>query len=158
MPCWRQGFGRVSVGLQLTRGGEYGIRAMAYLAGRAPGEVCSLHEVGGEQSIPESFLAKIFQNLARAGLVISRRGARGGFVLARPAEDISIADVLEAIDGPVALNICVLQPEACENCSRCGVHHVWVHAQERMMEVLREASLADVARAIGDARPAADRR
>lgn len=132
------------MGLQLTRGGEYGIRAMSYLAARPEGCVCALREVSAAQDVPESFLAKIFQNLVHAGLVVSHRGARGGFALARPAAEITLADVIEAVDGPVALNNCVGEPGGCDRMDECPIHEIWVKAQSAMMAVLGEASLSNV--------------
>jgi Rrf2 family transcriptional regulator, iron-sulfur cluster assembly transcription factor len=133
------------VGLQLTRGGEYGIRAMSYLAAQPDGQVCALREVSAAQDVPESFLAKIFQNLVHAGLVVSHRGARGGFALARPASQITLADVIEAVDGPVALNACLGEPGGCDRAEECSVHEIWVKAQTAMMGVLGEATLKQVA-------------
>jgi Rrf2 family iron-sulfur cluster assembly transcriptional regulator len=133
------------VGLQLTRGGEYGIRAMSYLAAMPEGCVCALREVSAAQDVPESFLAKIFQNLVHAGLVVSYRGARGGFALARPASQITLADVIEAVDGRVALNHCVGDPAGCVRSDSCAVHKVWVEAQSAMMNVLDGATLTQVA-------------
>jgi Rrf2 family protein len=133
------------VGLQLTRGGEYAIRAMTYLAYRPVGEISSLRDVGAEQDIPESFLAKIFQSLVHAGLVASQRGAHGGFSLARPPAEITVRDVVEAVDGPIALNGCDLWPEDCRRSADCRMHEVWVLAQQRMMDVLGEVTLAQLA-------------
>ena len=133
------------MGLQLTRGGEYAIRAMTYLARRPVGKITSLHGVGAEQDIPESFLAKIFQSLVRAGLVVSQRGAHGGFSLARPPADITVREIVEAVDGPIALNGCVLWPEDCRRSGDCRMHEVWVLAQERMMDVLGQVTLAELA-------------
>jgi len=132
------------MGLQLTRGSEYGIRAMMYLAARPADQICSLRDVGREQDIPESFLAKIFQSLVHADLVVSYRGARGGFALARPADQITVAQVVEAVDGPISLNNCVLWPETCERSAACAMHDVWVKAQERMLGVLDEVTFADL--------------
>ena len=132
------------MGLQLTRGGEYAVRAMSFLAERPDGEISSLHDVGGERDIPESFLAKIFQSLVHAGLVVSQRGARGGFSLARPATEISVREVIEAVDGPIALNGCVLWPDDCRRSADCRMHEVWVEAQRRMMEVLDGVTLAEL--------------
>ncbi len=124
------------MGLQLTRGGEYGLRARMYLGRLPEGRVASLREIGREQEIPESFLAKILQTLVHAGLATSQRGARGGFSLARPAATISVREVIEAVDGPIALNGCVLWPEECGRSERCPMHDVWVEAQGEMMRVL----------------------
>jgi len=130
------------VGLQLTRGGEYAIRAMTYLADVPDGKIASLHEISQAQDVPETFLAKILQSLVHAGLAASHRGARGGFALARPAGEITVRAVIEAVDGPIALNSCVLSPDDCERSGRCGLHGVWVEAQERMMTVLDGVTLA----------------
>jgi Rrf2 family protein len=138
------------MGLQLTRGSEYAIRAMMYLAARPAGEVSSLRDVGREQNIPESFLAKIFQNLVHSGLVISQRGARGGFALARPGSQITVAQVVQAIDGPVSLNGCVLWPETCERSQSCAMHRVWICAQERMMDVLNDVTFAELVPVLAD--------
>ncbi len=133
------------VGLQLTRGGEYGLRAMMYLARVPDGEVASLREIGRAQEVPESFLAKILQTLVHAGLASSQRGARGGFCLARPSDTISAREVIEAIDGPVSLNGCVLWPEECSRSERCPMHEVWVRAQDEMMSVLDGVRLSGLA-------------
>ena len=94
--------------------------------------------------MPESFLAKIFQSLTRAGLVTSHRGARGGFSLARAADEITVRDVVEAIDGPISLNACVLWPEECQRSSGCPMHAVWERAQERMMSVLGDVTVDEL--------------
>lgn len=137
------------MGLQLTRGSEYGIRAMMYLAGKDAGTVCSLREVGQEEDIPESFLAKVFQRLTRVGLVASHRGAHGGFTLLRSPQEITVAAIIQAIDGPVSLNPCVLWPETCGLAHQCTMHPYWVRAQEVMLAVLEEATLADLVPADG---------
>ena len=133
------------MGLQLTRGGEYAVRAMTHLARRPAGEISALRDIGAEQDIPESFLAKIFQNLVHAGLVVSQRGAHGGFSLARPAVEITVREVIEAVDGPISLNGCVMWPDDCRRSGDCRMHEVWVLAQERMMDVLDAVTLAELA-------------
>ena len=132
------------MGLQLTRGGEYAVRAMMYLGRHPVGHVSSLHDICREQDVPESFLAKIFQSLTRAGLVTSHRGAHGGFSLARAADEITVRDVVEAIDGPISLNACVLWPEECRRSSGCPMHAVWERAQERMMSVLDDVTVDEL--------------
>jgi Rrf2 family protein len=117
---------------------------MSYLARRPAGEISALRDIGTEQDIPESFLAKIFQNLVHAGLVVSQRGAHGGFSLARPAADITVRAVIEAVDGPISLNGCVLWPDTCGRSGACRMHEVWLLAQERMMDVLDNVTLAEL--------------
>ena len=133
------------MGLQLTRGAEYAVRAMAYLASFPDGHVASLHEIGEAQDIPESFLAKILQSLVRGGLAVSQRGAHGGFALARPATEITMQEVIEAVDGPVAVNQCVLSPEDCARSASCSTHQAWMRAQGQLMDVLGTVTLASLA-------------
>jgi Rrf2 family iron-sulfur cluster assembly transcriptional regulator len=133
------------MGLQLTRGGEYAVRAMTYLARFPEGHVASLHDIGQAQDIPQSFLAKILQSLVRSGLAVSQRGARGGFALARPAADITMREVIEAVDGPIALNQCVLWPEDCARSGDCQVHVAWMRAQSQLMDVLDSVTLSSLA-------------
>ena len=133
------------MGLQLTRGAEYAVRAMTYLARYPEGHVASLHEIGEAQDIPESFLAKILQILVHAGLAVSQRGAHGGFALARPAEQITMRDVIEAVDGPISVNLCTLDPEECRRSGNCEVHKAWLRAQEQLMDVLGGVTLSSLA-------------
>ncbi len=129
------------MGLQLTRGGEYAIRAMACLASSPQGSAVSLHAISCSRDIPECFLAKILQCLVRAGFVASRRGASGGFLLVRPPCEISLRDILEAVDGPLCLNQCILWPEECTRSHTCRLREVWVRAQAQLAELLTEVTL-----------------
>ena len=133
------------MGLQLTRGGEYAVRAMTYLARFPEGHVASLRDIGRAQEIPESFLAKILQSLVHAGLAVSQRGAHGGFALARPAGQITMRDVIEAVDGPISVNLCTLDPEDCQRSGNCEVHKAWLRAQEQLMDVLGGVTLSSLA-------------
>ncbi|HEY5386802.1 MAG TPA: Rrf2 family transcriptional regulator [Thermoleophilia bacterium] len=142
------------MGLQLTRGGEYAVRAMTYLARFPEGHVAALHEIGRAQDIPESFLAKILQSLVHSGLAVSRRGAHGGFALARPVAEITLRDVVEAVDGPIALNQCVLWPEDCARSGDCELHMTWVLAQDQLMGVLGTVTLQSLARPLSPRPPA----
>jgi len=140
------------MGLQLTRGAEYAVRAMTYLARLPEGRVASLHEIGEAQDIPETFLAKILQSLVRGGLAVSHRGARGGFALARPSSAITMQDVIEAVDGAISLNHCILSPEDCDRSGDCTVHRAWLNAQEQLMGVLGTVTLESL---VLDPEPAA---
>jgi Rrf2 family protein len=133
--------------MKLTRGGEYGIRGVLYLAQQDDGKVSMLSAIAKAQDVPPRFLAKIFQGLAKAGIVRSHRGAKGGFSLARPAAEITIKDVIEAIEGPICLNVCLVRPGECTRDKICPMHAVWEEAQEKMMDVLARAKFADLAKA-----------
>ncbi|MBI2001182.1 MAG: Rrf2 family transcriptional regulator [candidate division NC10 bacterium] len=133
--------------MKLTRGGEYGIRGVLYLAHQDNGKVSMLSAIAKAQDVPPRFLAKIFQALAKAGIVRSHRGAKGGFSLARPAAEITIKDVIEAIEGPVYLNVCLVAPGECSRDKICPMHRVWEEAQAKMMGVLGQTNFADLAKA-----------
>ena len=130
--------------MKLTRGGEYGIRGVLYLAKLEDGKVSMLSAIAKAQDVPPRFLAKIFQALAKAGVVKSHRGAKGGFSLARPAAEVTIKDVIEAVEGPIRLNICIASPGECDRDRVCPVHAVWENAQEKMMETLARANFAEL--------------
>lgn len=133
--------------MKLTRGGEYGIRGVLYLAHQDNGKVSMLSAIAKAQDVPPRFLAKIFQALAKAGIVRSHRGAKGGFSLARPAVEITIKDVIEAIEGPVYLNVCLVGPGECSRDKICPMHRVWEDAQAKMMGVLGQSNFADLVKA-----------
>jgi Rrf2 family protein len=132
--------------MKLTRGGEYGIRGVLYLAQQNNGKVSMLSAIAKEQDVPPRFLAKIFQALAKAGVVKSHRGAKGGFSLARPAAEITIKDVIEAIEGPIHLNVCLIAEGECDRDQFCSVHSVWNDAQTKMMDVLSRKNFAELAK------------
>ena len=124
--------------MQITRQADYAIRAVRYLAKQGPNQRSATSTVAHEMKIPPSFLAKIISQLSIAGLLHTSRGARGGVTLARDAKDISLLDVVEAIDGPILLNECVGDPADCEFSDDCLVHPIWVEAQESLVKRLRE--------------------
>jgi Rrf2 family protein len=124
--------------MQITRQADYAIRAVRYLAKQGPNERAATSTVAQEMKIPPSFLAKIISQLSIAGLLHTSRGARGGVTLAREAKDISLLDVVEAIDGPILLNECVGDPADCVFSDDCLVHPIWVEAQETLVKKLRE--------------------
>jgi Rrf2 family protein len=145
--------------LQISRKIDYGLRAMIYLAGRPPGERLSFREIARRIDVPEDFLAKILRTLADAGLVASWRGSGGGYGLGRPAESISFLDVIEAIEGPVRINVCLdggEDGEACSVAPSCTMLSVWREGQERMLDVYRRSTLADLAAPLRHPLPTVD--
>src|SRR5512140_806113 len=131
--------------LRISRKIDYGLRAMIYLASVAPGAVVPFREIARQMDVPEDFLAKILKTLVDAQLVRSTRGPHGGYALARAAAEVSFLDVIEAVEGPVALNVCLDHEDACGHSTLCPMTSVWKLGQERMLDVYRQASLADVA-------------
>lgn len=130
--------------MQFTKAEEYGILGVIYLAEKKHREVTPLSEISEAKEIPEKFLAKIFQSLSRSGLVRSHRGVRGGFTLARFPEEITIKEVLEAIQGPYHLLKCVKQSELCDPDKFCALRELLTIAENRLVQVFEEHSLADL--------------
>ena len=124
--------------MQITRQADYAIRAVRYLAKQGSSERVATSVVAREMKIPPSFLAKIISQLSIAGLLHTSRGARGGVSLAREPKDISVLDVVEAIDGPILLNECVGTSKPCTFEGDCLVHPIWLEVQESLVNRLRE--------------------
>lgn len=122
--------------MQITRQTDYAIRCVLYLS-QHPNEVKVVDEIARAKSIPKVFLAKILQKLSKAGIVRSYRGVKGGFELAKRPRNISLLDVIEAIEGPVAMNICAIDKKLCNLSNTCSVHPVWVRLREEMEKKLR---------------------
>lgn len=131
--------------MRLTRGVDYGTLGILYLARQPRDRVVLISEIAQAQGVPESYLAKIFQDLAKSGLVRSHRGARGGFTLARPPEEITLLQIIEAIDGPLALNRCLDAREGCERERECPVQKALAGAQRQLAEALRGVTLNSLA-------------
>ena len=132
--------------MELTRKGEYAIRGIIHLARLPHGNVALLSEIAEAADVPQTFLAKIFQNFAKLGFVNSYRGTGGGFTLARPAADITLREVVEAVEGSIAPNRCVSEEVECERSSTCAVHTVWRRVQEQVVEILDGVTIEDLAR------------
>ncbi len=132
--------------MHLNRGVEYGIEGMTYLALAGSERSTLLREVSRATSIPETFLSKIFQRLVRSGLVRSRRGFRGGFLLARPASQITLREVIEALQGPIyAPPPEKAAPRDIAGRAREALRRVLASAQFRVRAVFEEITLADLA-------------
>ena len=115
-----------------------------HLAAQPPEAVVLVKDIATAEGLPESYLSKIFQELAKDGLVRSHRGAKGGFSLARPAEAITLREVIEAIEGPIALNRCLSPTEGCEFQDTCPLRPVLAQAQEQFLAVLDRTTLRDL--------------
>ncbi len=126
--------------MQITRQADYALRAMVYLAQMKPNERAATKKIAETKDIPPSFLAKIISQLSIAGLIHTSRGARGGVVLAKPASQISLLEVVEAIDGPISLNDCTVSPGNCTHEGDCPLHDIWEETQHELIQKLRKAT------------------
>jgi len=130
--------------MQLTRGVEYGIEGILYLARQGGNEATFVREVSRATAIPETFLAKIFQRLASKGLVRSRRGFRGGFRLARPARRINLREIVEALEGPIEFHRGLDRLRARGRTGRCQVRQIFGQVQRKVADILEQTTLADI--------------
>ena len=130
--------------MQVTRAGEYGVLGLLNLARRPSGQVVMIDDISRQENIPRSFLAKVFQNLVKAGLIRSTRGAGGGFILVKKPEEITVLEVIEAIEGRIALQRCLEEVPDCENSKGCVLCHLFGQAQDRVKEVFARTTLADL--------------
>src|SRR6185503_2877206 len=124
--------------MQITRQADYAVRAVLYLAQQGPHVRASTAQIAREQKIPPTFLAKIMSQLAACGIVHTARGAHGGVRLARPADEVSLLEVVEAIDGAILLNDCVANPQACPLSGDCPIQPVWCQAQAELVRCLKD--------------------
>jgi Rrf2 family protein len=128
--------------MHVSRAVEYGVQGLMALARHALGTVVMIDEVSREENIPKSFLAKIFQNLAKAGIVKSVRGTGGGFALCKSPEEITVLDVIQAIEGPIALQRCLEIGGSCEQMETCALCALLSEAQDRLKETFAATTLA----------------
>ena len=130
--------------MQITRQADYAVRAVLHLARSGNAERSATSTVAKEQNIPPSFLAKIISQLSIAGLLHTSRGARGGVTLAREPRDITLLEVIEAIDGPIQLNECVGNSGVCTFEENCPIRSVWCDAQDELVNRLKKTNFADL--------------
>ena len=130
--------------LELTRRGDYGIRAMLALARTPDGRRISVSSIAAENRIPVRFLPSAMADLVAAGLVEGTTGRSGGYRLARPPATITLLDVIEAVEGDPRRTTCVLRGSPCLVSGACDVHAVFAAAQEALLERLAAISLAEL--------------
>lgn len=140
--------------MQVSRRVDYALRAVIHLASEQyHGRICTIGEIAEREGMPRQFLEKIFQQLIRRGLVRSRRGPNGGYELGRSADEMTFRDVIEAVEGPIALNVCVGAQPDCSVLGACGMNRIWVEGQRRVMELFEGTTIASVRHAANTAVP-----
>lgn len=130
--------------LQVTKRGDYAILAVYHIASRPKGQFISIAEVAAKSRIPRPYLAKILQDLCRGGILLSRRGAGGGFSLARPAGMICLHDILEIIEGKLSLVTCLSAPDYCGRSDDCLIAPVWQAIQDFFDELMLSVTIEDL--------------
>ena len=131
-----------------SRSAEYAIRAFVYLAEMPEDDYAMVKVIAEKTDIPTHFLAKILQQLARKGFLRSSKGPRGGFILRRPAADITLLQLVDAVDGLSEYKRCQGGMSECSDTNPCGMHDSWSALRSRIIEYLEETTIADVAAAL----------
>jgi Rrf2 family protein len=143
--------------LQVSRKVDYALRAVIHLANQeAHGRACTVADIAARERIPRQFLEKIVQQLIHKGLVRSRRGPHGGYVMGRAADQVTFKDVIEAVEGPISLNVCVGEHPDCFLLGACGMNRVWAEGQRRVMDLFENTTIAEVRQPVSAARGAVE--
>ena len=136
--------------LRLSKKADYALMAMKHLAlkaggAAAPASASSAREIAEQYDIPIELMAKVLQRLVRTGLLVSTQGTRGGYALSRASASITIADVIQAIDGPFTVTACSTEKNDCEQYSKCSIRDPLWQIKERIVEALGTVTLAEMA-------------
>lgn len=132
---------------------EYAIHGLVYLSRAPTGKSVLIRDIAKAISAPEAYLRKVFQQLSRRGILISQRGARGGFQLTRDPEHINLKDVVEAIDGSLPMYSCLKVVRGCRLTLPCPVQEAFAKARLKMAEVLEATSIQDLLDDISQRQP-----
>jgi Rrf2 family protein len=134
--------------MKISRKSDYALRAVLYIARQANETRSSINAIAESERVPRDFLAKILKELTRAEILKSYQGVHGGYQLARPATKINILDVIEAMDGPLGLNLCVRGEHGCEcdRADRCAMHPFWKKLQSQVRNTLKNETFAKLRR------------
>lgn len=130
--------------MKLSTRGRYGVRALLEMAASQEGGPVPINKLAERQEISAKYLEQLLIPLKAAGLVTSVRGARGGYVLARRPDQITLYDIVSVLEGPVVVVDCVENPESCDRVGGCVVHLLWDEMSRRMKRFLSDISLADM--------------
>jgi FeS assembly SUF system regulator len=132
--------------LRLSKKADYALIAMKHLAQKHAGaQSTSAREIAEQYGIPIELLAKVLQRLVRTKLLVSTQGTRGGYTLSRPSSAISVADVIQAIDGPFTITACSTDDHSCDQYTRCSIRDPLWQIRERIVGTLGTVSLAQMA-------------
>ena len=140
--------------LRLSKKADYALMAMKHLAVRADGSSASAREIAEQYDIPVELLAKVLQRLARRGLLTSLQGTRGGYRLARPTAMISVADIIQAIDGPLTVTACSTEAENCGQYAKCNIRDPLWKIKDRIVSALTTCSLQEISSGLPEGEPA----
>lgn len=124
--------------ITINRETDYAARVLLHLALQEPGGRVTAQQIAAQRVIPRALVRRVVSRLSASGLVLTTRGSEGGIALARPPDQISLLEVVEAFEGPLALNVCTIEPTACTLIPVCTVHEAWVNARELLRNTLAQ--------------------
>lgn len=130
--------------MEITRQADYAVRAMVHVARLPPSSRVSTATISKAERIPLPFLTKVIAHLVKSGLVTTNRGMGGGVSVARAPQEITLLEILEAIEGPILLNRCLQREGLCEIEDRCPVHNVWADIQHSLVTQLGSVTVGDL--------------
>ena len=131
--------------LRLSKNADYALMAMKHLARKMGEPSTSAREIAEQYDIPIELMAKVLQRLVRTSLLISTQGTRGGYTLSRASSAISVADVIQAIDGPMTVTACSDDNNDCEQYTKCSIRDPLWQIRERIVDALRTVTIAEMA-------------
>ena len=136
--------------MRLSTKGKYGLYAMYHLAihrGEGPQSLQSIADTG----VPKQYLEQLLGHLRRAGLVSTVRGAQGGYQIAKPPGEISLLDIIDAMEGPIELSLCASNESACSRSDACPIRSVWQQVTNSINQELAQVSLKSMLQFEGEA-------
>lgn len=131
--------------LRLSKKADYALLAVRHLAAHADGGAVSARELAETYDIPAELLAKVLQKLVRARLLESHQGIRGGYGLSRKADVMSVAEVIQAIDGPLTVTACTEDDRTCDQYAKCNIRDPLWRIKDRIVSALAATSIAELA-------------
>jgi FeS assembly SUF system regulator len=131
--------------IKVSRVTDYGIVLLAHLAGCADGSTHNARELAEKTGLPAPMVSRVLKSLAREGLLVSQRGSKGGYSLARSPEEISVPEIIAALEGPIALTECAVHSGSCRQETNCDVREPWRHINQMVLDALAAITLADLA-------------
>jgi Rrf2 family iron-sulfur cluster assembly transcriptional regulator len=131
--------------MRLFKSSEYAIRCLVYMAVHRD-EVCSVKTLSESLDIPYKFLGRLMSSLGRAGIVDGLHGKNGGYVIARPLEDLHLADIIDVVEGLDSYDRCILGFDQCDDENPCPMHDRWKDQKDAIREMIDNTTLADLSR------------
>ncbi|MBZ4642762.1 Rrf2 family transcriptional regulator [Deferribacterales bacterium Es71-Z0220] len=130
--------------MKITRAGDYALKVMAYIGSQDKNKLFMRNELSEICGIPDSFLGKILQSLARNNILYSERGKNGGFKFVKEPQEITLYDIIKAVEGEIKINDCLVDPDFCSGLTSCNIHNVLGKIRESFIDELKKYTLENI--------------